>query len=596
MISLYRLSLPCLLFTFIGSLASAQSTTSGPTTQASIPIRSPASAPSAVPPIVATQDGVQESLAILQVRTDEQIRSVNQRIDSEVKSTDEYLKIVGAVGAIIGIVFTIIMIFSVMWSYHRERERRQDNIDERKVYQERITRSEDLRQSDYAREREFRDQRALAMERLQAAATNTAIDLSVKADIRRAAIESQQLELGQQTIAHSEELLSKQIENVAKIGSVISLVTDTFALHLKTEKDQGEYVKKLAETTTTLDQFLRNYHQGFEDAASLIFAFRDVKGMDWPKLTLEDLEAAGRARTVMDFVLPFVRDREKRENPYRYAKILQLVGVSAYYVGNIDSAFKYLEESDATYKQFPVRQEDTKDRAYTAHFLGVASKNWELEGSPRLDEAKAYLQRAWEAIQTEDSQFLIPVTYAEVLSCRRTDRDEAKQLLGKLIGRLEQNIGSLNRNQRSLYIRSYLLLGNLAVKENNIGEAKRYYHEAKKLDNQLNPFVELSLVLCQEPQEAHTQKWEMALNCLEQSGLMQKRETTSRVMILAWAYLAAQRAGNHQRAEKYREDFEAMERNIRSFGHRKPLFFSPISKEPVEFTELRQELERFSKA
>ena len=151
-----------------------------------------------------------------------------------------------------------------------------------------------------------------------------------------------------------------------------------------------------------------------------------------------------------------------------------------------------------------------------------------LEGAPHLDEAKAHLERAWGLHKGDGKQFLIPVTLAEVLSYRDNDRAEAGQLFQDLVSRLSALTG-LDTNQRALFTRCDLLRGNLAVRDNNPDEAQRAYHTAKTRDPS-NPFVELSLLLCKEKlTPARAEEWALALNLLLSSGVMEKKETISRV-------------------------------------------------------------------
>jgi len=305
-----------------------------------------------------------------------------------------------------------------------------------------------------------------------------------------------------------------------------------------------------------------------------------------------------RARSKLEGIPAFVLASEKKKDPVHYAKIMQLAGISAFYANDIDAAIHRLEEADIASKE-DQRPETTLSRAYTKHFLGVAFKNWCLEGSPiskNVEKAALYLMDAFEAVKEEKKQFLIPVTLAEVMSYQSGAHEDAEKLLGEIIDRLEKlrDSESLDPNQSALLLRAHLYKGNISYKAGRLEEALQRNKEALTVGKK-NHYAQLSVLQCEFAMKMpiDTDRWREALRLLEASGALKKREITTRIVALAWGFIVSATINDQDETDRFRKEFEGVGRNIRSIAHRFPVFFSPLSKGLMTFVDLKQELNDF---
>lgn len=390
----------------------------------------------------------------------------------------------------------------------------------------------------------------------------------------------------------------KQLENIEKLNSVIGLVEKTFNLQHKQYLDQQKLVDDFNGMQNIITQLQNAEIEKYHDAKKMILSLAGIKAMEWPKLADEIQSIADKARSKLEQVSKIVLVNEEEKKPYELAKVYQLTGISAFYSNDIVSTFKYLGEADRIYEERTLRPEDNMSRAYTKHFLGVAAKNWRKIGDTErgnLDEAYEYLLKANTIVSEDRNQFLIPVTLSEILSYQSERTLEATQKIDELIQRFEE-FNQLDYNQTSLFLRTYFLKGNLEVKERRFEEARRYYEEAQKLDKG-NAYAHLSILHAQEnlhPQNnKDIQGWKEALSLLERSGATKKRETVTKVIALTWSVIATHNIKDESGMQKYLKEFESIGGAFSSIIDRTPLFFSPISKDIMEFTDLKSSLYQY---
>lgn len=387
----------------------------------------------------------------------------------------------------------------------------------------------------------------------------------------------------------------KQLENIEKLNSVIGLVEKTFDLQHKREEAQSNLVDELKHMKIIIEEFEKEAEEKYRDAKELILSLADVKAMNWPKLTDEVQYIAAKARNKFEEVSRVVLRKEEEQNPYELAKVLQLIGISAFYSNDIASAFKQLSEADRIYGTKSPRPDDTMSRAYTKHFLGVAAKNWRKTGDVErgnVNEAYEYLSKAAEIVKDDPKQFLIPVTLAEILSYRSDQKQAAADMVDEIIRRFEalEKTVKLDANQHSLFVRTFLLKGNLEMTEKRFDQAVNYYEKALGKDNK-NAYAHLSLLHAQKCTDS--EEWRKALSLLESSGATKKRETVTKVIALVWAVIAAHEGKDESSEERYLKDLESIGTTLSRITHREPLFFSPISKDIEEFTTLKAHLGQY---
>lgn len=290
---------------------------------------------------------------------------------------------------------------------------------------------------------------------------------------------------------------------------------------------------------------------------------------------------------------------EKKANPVLFAKTMQVAGISAFYANDIQAAIERLQQSYAAWEQKP-DLETMQSRARTKHFLGLAFKNWCVEEASigkNLEKSAQYLREAYEATKEDQNEFLTPVTLAEVLSYLDATQSEAQELLVKLIERLQlrSDMDSLGPNERVLFLRCYLLKGNIAYKTKHYQEALKCNSEALNV-NKDSHYARLSVLQSEYALKRPVIKsqWDEALRLLESSGATRKREITTRGTALAWGLLASFIIQDQVRADRFRKEFEAVGRNTRSIDNKIPIFFSPVSKNLLKFPDLEREMDEFA--
>ncbi|MGD0283575.1 MAG: hypothetical protein ABSB95_14575 [Dissulfurispiraceae bacterium] len=386
----------------------------------------------------------------------------------------------------------------------------------------------------------------------------------------------------------------EQLENIQKLNSVIGLVEKSFHLLKEREEKQTNLVDELKGMKIIIEEFEREAKEKYRDVKELILSLENVKAMEWPKLPYEFQCIAAKARNKFENVSRVVLNKEEEQNPIKLAKVLQLLGISAFYSNDIASAIKQLSEADRIYEDKLPPSEDPKSRAYTKHFLGVIAKNWRKKDDITLgnvNEAYGYLSKASEIFKNEPKQFLIPVTLAEILSYLPDMRAVAAVKIDEIIERFIAlgKKAPLDPNQHSLFVRTLLLKGNLCMTENKHDEAEKCYSDAIHKDSQ-NPYGHLSLLHAQGSSDI--EKWKNALSQLERSGATKKPETVTKVIAIVWAVIAAHKGEDNSSQNRYLNDLQSLGTSS-SLIDREPLFFSPLAKDLEDFKTLKENLGRY---
>jgi hypothetical protein len=487
----------------------------------------------------------------MQVEYEQKVSAV--RNETILKMTDRSLSILAGFGAIAGLLGAI----SIVLGWYRDKQQHADYESERKFYEERVKAS----------------------------------------DAREARLMGQQLEMGDNAVARSAEMLTKQIDGITKIGGVIGLIEQTYQHQQKIEEDRNKDAQNMQNYRKMIEHYLASDRRKYEHAAASILSFKDYKAMQWTRLTDQERKLAERARNLFENIPDFIIQEQltAETTKSRLARISQLFGVSAFYAKDVESAIEHLEKAKSIYSEMTFQPEDVYSRAYTNFFIGLIEKNWRSEDRApvaNLQEAKRHLGMAWDLVKIEKGQFLIPITLAEIESYIDSERDAAGKLLDDdIIPRLEglrDSKSGLDENQSSLLLRSYLIRGNIAFKANKQSEALVWYEKGTAYDeNKTSAYPMLSAALASN---SDISVWRNCLEVLEKSGALMKFEETVRVTALAWAAIAA-----HYSADKVKKDYYLKELNgigleIRPLGKRVPLFFCPIQKIMVEFKALMEQI------
>jgi hypothetical protein len=484
----------------------------------------------------------------LEFRVDSDMKLLEWRIDSIITA-------ITFISTILGIILTLLAIYGVI----RDRKLHKEYQSERAFYESRINKIDNRQEQGF----------------------------------------DQQLAIGQSVLSRSSDIISEQIRNITNLGNIIDVVHRTHALQLQREEAQSDLQKKLDETSQIVNSIQADFTQKFVETKNLIFQLKDVKAMEWPKLPEELKNIAIRARSKFEDIPSHILHSAENKDAYDYAHMLLLLGTSAYYDNDIAFAIEHIKKADDIYKNQTSRPEDDKLRAYTKHFLAIIEKNWQLVGSAvgsNLDSAAQLLTEAYGIVKNEKSQFLIPVTLAEVYSYQylhnKETQENASEFIEMLLDRFKNagNIENMNENQRILYARTYLLNANIDFIKGNFINSKNSCEKACDL-NPSNPYAHLSLAHALfSAKEEHIDCWTIGLNLLEQSGAVLKRELSTRVVAFAWGFVASHYAGNQESEWRYRKSIETVKDAVRQINYRRPLFFSPLSRSMVDFLELETAL------
>jgi tetratricopeptide (TPR) repeat protein len=481
---------------------------------------------------------VEADKQLIERRLDSESSAVNRQLDSVSKSTEWTFRIMAGI-AVVGSLFGIGSWFKSTLDYQQER----------RFYEARINKIDD-------------DQRQLT---------------------------GQQVSIGANLVSHSEEMLVKQIQSIGGLGNVIDLVRRTFEIQLARQQE----MELVTDLRTHFDEVYRSVSDG-------MLTFAEHSRMAWTQLSPyeESLSAAARSdfRTIPEVVLK----RQEEKDRYGYARVLQLLGVAAFYANDVDAAGRYLIRAKDIFRKNEARQQDLYPHAFCSHFLGLISKNWLREGrfiEATLTEAKSHLQDAMGLIGDIPGEFLTPLTLAEILSYSEIDQEAARLLLDKKLQELEDlkaTSDGLNDNQHKLLGRAYLMRGNLEFTTENFPGALEWYEKANR--HHVNDYAaQLSIGLAASTIDPTRSKEQFAqgLKVLESSEAFNKREVSTRAIAISWAIVASTRLGENSKRARYQKALEALKAEIRGAGGRQPLFFCPTTKSLCTFDKLKQSLTSF---
>jgi hypothetical protein len=164
----------------------------------------------------------------------QRLSRLEQRIDSELKALERQTQVFGVVAA-------VVVAFLAFWGVWREHRQHKDYLAERSFFEER------------AKNAEARQQQS--------------------ADL--------QLKFGEHMVGSSGDMLSKQVENIGKLGAVIGLVRDTFQLHLEREQAQSKIFSDIQEANAWIVEFHKESEEKFNSAKEVLSNFFTLSAMDW---------------------------------------------------------------------------------------------------------------------------------------------------------------------------------------------------------------------------------------------------------------------------------------------------------------------------
>jgi tetratricopeptide (TPR) repeat protein len=526
---------------------------------------------------------VERRLDQLATRVDSELRADTVRFDAMVRSSDRAFSVLALLGAFGSFLGGMIVVLS--WLRGRK-------VDER-------------HRQDYEREREFYEKRAMEIERRQNETHVATLEVSRAAATRDSSFAQQQLQLGENVLSRSGDMLTRQIDGIEKLGGVIELVKKTFEMQLTRVGDVEKLLQRLGETDEVVASFTKHFREQYRHVRELMFTFRHHSRVDWTKLTDQEVTVASRALTIFETIPNSVLDSLLREdsgkNRFELAQVYQLLGVGAFYSNDIDAAARYLERGLEIYGNDDAPAESLFPQAFCSHFLGLVEKNWCHVDRPleaNLAAARKHFEEAARRQRTREGEFLTPVTLAEVLSYSEQTASDALAQLQDILDRLNRvkSKQALDENQQMLLGRALLLMGNLEFAAAHREQALSWYTKANE-HNTRNAYAILSMAQATDPTDAEVrmERFRSGLASLENSGALSKQENTARLLAVAWAMIAASEIGDESVQRKYTREMELATAYVRPVGGRAPLFFCPVTKKLVTFEQLRANVSAYVK-
>jgi len=536
----------------------------------------------------------------LEGRIESEIKAADTRFQAMTQSTDRAFNILIWLSAIIGTIGTVLGIVMIAITWMRDRQRHQDYQHERRFYEDHVQRLEEqlsLNQKrareDYERERRFDEERALRTESREKERHEHSIQLAESSGKFQTKLAEQQLAFGDAINIKSENMLGKQIDSITKLGGVIDLVQRVFDLLLTREEEQRELQKQLKDVTDTVSKGQKHFQDQYQQVVHDILTFKDHSRMAWTRLTTFEQSLAARTRATFQTIPNYIVDELSHDKPYEHGRVLQLLGVSAYYANDVIAAIEYLEKAKYLLDNDQVPSNYLLPRAFCLHFLGLIEKNWWHLDRPReanFVEAKQYLEKAAKLLKDQTNEFLTPLTLAEVLSYIDSERNNARVRTEENITRLNQKKTQgtgLNENQSNLLCRAYLIRGNLDFIDRKLADASKWYQKAIDHSKDYH-FAWLSKALATEDKKERHTCFAKGLKLLEASNALYKQEDAVRLTACAWACIASGELKESEKLQKYQTELDAAEKTIRSVARREPLFFSPVHKMPESLKELTE--------
>src|SRR6266498_71749 len=140
----------------------------------------------------------------------------------------------------------------------------------------------------------------------------------------------QQIAMGEKLLMHSDEMLVKQIDSIGGLGSVIDLVKRTFEMQLSRQQE-FELVSDLR----------NHFDEVYKGVCERILSFAEHSRMSWTQLSSYEESLANSARSDFRTIPDAVLKRHQEKDRYNFARVLQLLGVSAFYANDIEWAERH---------------------------------------------------------------------------------------------------------------------------------------------------------------------------------------------------------------------------------------------------------------
>jgi tetratricopeptide (TPR) repeat protein len=398
----------------------------------------------------------------------------------------------------------------------------------------------------------------------------------------------QQIEFGSLQLKEAQTGLQQQVAGLQKVNEVIDVVQRTLAFRFAQEEMVADAMREIIATREQREIERKAKHTS---AKTILDNFRTLSRMDFASLTDEQHRRGLRLQSLANEIEASI---PKGDFEFK-TSLLYTCGVIAYYDNDVIEAKSYLDraaQSQADDHEAQLTKESYRKRfAFIHYFRALIEKNW-----GDLAEARHEIEQSARHLAERVSEFLTPVTRAEILSYIEGDEERCHADLVELLKRMEDLASAvkLDANQMKLRNRALILLGNTDFVRGRYAEALAEYERAIAF-NQADYYALSSAAQCEEKLSglpAAESRYRECLDAIERSDdFRRKRERITRAVIAVTAANAAQRCGDGVHAEVWKRESRALLGGYLKVDGLSPRFFSLLTKRLVEADELLKQLD-----
>jgi len=184
-------------------------------------------------------------------------------------------------------------------------------------------------------------------------------------DKKQGTLAEQQISLGANIVAKSDQMLTQQIDTILKLGGVIEVVRKSFELQIARE----DSLKNVTEIVESLNS---HFTEAYASAKRRISSL-GISRMDWASMSAYQSAIAAGARAEFQLVPDTVLKKELDKDACDVARVCQLLGTSALYANDIVLAERLLNRSRDIYKATKDTTGHTDPMAAASLFLGLSA-------------------------------------------------------------------------------------------------------------------------------------------------------------------------------------------------------------------------------
>ena len=409
---------------------------------------------------------------------------------------------------------------------------------------------------------------------------------------------TQQVRLGKIQVESAEKQSSQQFEPVQSVSNVIDVVQKTLAFRLDQDKNVADAFNEIKRIKVERERIRK---LKIDAAIGILDHFANVSRMQYTALTDEQHKRGSKLVLLASELVVNELDEFIKERGFELAgRLFYTCGVIAYYDNDIVEARSFLDLAAQCRAADHDAEARTNEKyrlrfAFIHYYRALIQKNW-----GDLSEASHEIQQSARLLEGRQSEFLTPVTMAEIHSYITGEEHRSRNDLQDLLQRIVQLESGqtaqgrvLDANQKRLRNRMLVLLGNTHFMLQQYQEALVHYTAA--IGHNADDYSALaSVAQCFQAlgdKAAATDHFGRCSDAIERSGdFRRKRERISRALVAVLAANAAKGCANSSRWYDYaREARDLLGGNLAVDGL-SPKFFSPATKRLVSAQDLLKEV------